>query len=180
MTRRKRSASRSTFPSHSRNRTSHDNELQNNVNIDEAQVENLNENIHENNDEVVVEDHQNNNENVENENFGFINDNERQIGLEGKEKEDGLVIEPLDTELLPLMNKLNEISVDQLEGEESNKLNLNRVYIDVQLLRLITPSLQQKAMTYGVRCGNNNNQDIHIQQTDVMQSVFRGKVLQWI
>ena len=47
-----------------------------------------------------------------------------------------------------------------MEGEESNKLNLNRVYIDVQLLRLITPSLQQKTMTYGVRCRNNNNQDI--------------------
>ena len=44
--------------------------------------------------------------------------------------------------------------------DESNKLNLYRVYIDVQLLRLITPSLQQKAMTYGVRRRNNNNQDI--------------------
>lgn len=112
ITRRKRSASRSTYPSHNRNRSSHDNKSQNNVNIDEAQVENLNRNIHENNDQVVVEDHQNNNENVENENFGFINDDERQIGLEGEEEEDGLVIEPLDTELLPLMNKLNEISVD--------------------------------------------------------------------
>ena len=58
------------------------------------------------------------------------------------------------------MNRLSEISVDELKGDESDKLNLNRVYIDVQLLRLKTPSLQQKAMTYGVRRCNNNNQDI--------------------
>ena len=92
--------------------------------------------------------------------FGVINDNEREIGLEEEEEEDGSVIEPLDTELLPIMNRINEISVDQLEGDEYNKLNLNKVYIDIQLLRLITLSLQQKAITYGVRRRNNNNKDI--------------------
>ena len=44
--------------------------------------------------------------------------------------------------------------------KKANKLNLNSVYVDVQLLRLITPSSQQKAMTYGVRRRNNNNQDV--------------------
>ena len=143
MPNRKRSASRSTSPSHSRSRSSHDNESQCNVDIDVEQIENLNANIQEIEDQGVDGDNQNNNENVGNENIG-----------------DGPVIEPVDTELLPIMNRLSEIGVDQLEGDESNKLNLNRVYIDVQLLRLITPSLQQKAMTYGVRRCNNNNQDI--------------------
>ena len=77
-----------------------------------------------------------------------------------EEKEDDSVLKPLDPELIPIMKKLNEINVDQLEGDESNKINLNRIYIDVQLLRLITPNLQQKAMTYGVRRRNNNNQDV--------------------
>ena len=77
---------------------------------------------------------------------------------EEEEEEGDSVLKPLDPDLIPIMNKLSEINVDQLEGDESNKINLNRVYIDVQLLRLITPSLQQKAMTYGVRRRNNNNQ----------------------
>ena len=58
------------------------------------------------------------------------------------------------------MEKLNEISVDQLEGDEPNKLNLNRVYFDIQLLRLITPTIHQKAMIYETRRCNNNNQEI--------------------
>ena len=77
-----------------------------------------------------------------------------------EEKEDDSVLKPLDPELISIMKKLSEVNVDQLEGDESNKINLNRVYIDVQLLRLITPNQQQKAMTYGVRRRNNNNQDV--------------------
>lgn len=89
----------------------------------------------------------------ENGNFGFLNDDD----AEEDEDED---YETLDTDLVPLMKKLDEISVDQIEGDESNKLNLNRVYVNVQLLRLITPRSQQKAMTYGVRRRNKDNQDI--------------------
>ena len=150
MPNRKRPASRS--PSHSRRRSSHDNGSDSDGNNDEEDIEILNdeedieilnEDIQGNENQYVDGDNQNNNENVENENIC-----------------DGTVIQPLDIELLPMMNRLSEISVDLLEGDESNKLNLNRVYINVQLLRLITPSLQQKAMTYGVRRRNNNNQDI--------------------
>jgi len=143
MPNRRRSASRSASPSQSRSRTRHDNGSQGDGDNDEEQIENLNRNVQGIGNQSVDGDNQNNNENVGNENIG-----------------DGPVIEPVDIELLPIMNRLSEISVDQLEGDESNKLNLNRVYIDVQLLRLITPSLQQKAMTYGVRRRNNNNQDI--------------------
>ena len=137
----------------------------------ENSIENINENYIQNgvvgeetNENAVeddlnqdgVADEESNANAVEDENFGFINDNERGAGIDEDEGE----YEPLDTELLPIMERLNEISVDQLEGDESNKLNLNRVYFDVQLLRLITSSLQLKAMTYGVRCHNNKNQKI--------------------
>ena len=114
MPNRRRSASRSASPSHSRSRTRHDNGPQRDGDNDEEQIENLNENVQGIENQGVDGDNQNNNENVGNENIG-----------------DGPVIEPVDTELLPIMNRLSEIGVDQLEGDESNKLNLNRVYIDV-------------------------------------------------
>ena len=114
MPNRKRSASRSTSSSHSRSRSCHDNGSRCDGYNDEEQIENLNENIQGIENQGVDGDNQNNNENVGNENIG-----------------DGPGIEPLDIKLLPIMNRLSEISVDQLEGDESNKLNLNRVYIDV-------------------------------------------------
>ena len=149
MPNRKRSASRSASPSHSRSRNRHDNESLHDGDNDEEHNENLNDDVQIIENQGVDGDNQNNNEN-QNNNANVGNDN----------IDNGPGIEPVDIELLPIMTRLSEIGVDQLEGDESNKLNLNRVYIDVQLLRLITPSLQQKAMTYGVRRRNNNNQDV--------------------
>ena len=150
MPNRRRSASRSASPSQSRSRTRLDRGQQHDEDTDEEHNEDLNENAQSienqgdnNGDNQNNNENQSNSENVRNDNIG-----------------DGPGIQPVDIELLPMMNKLNEIGVDQLEGDESNKLNLNRVYIDVQLLRLITPNSQQKAMTYGVRRRNNNNQDV--------------------
>ena len=161
MPNKKRSASRSTSPSHSRSRSCHDNGSRCDGDNDEEQIGNLSENIQGIENQGVDADNQNNNENVGIENIG-----------------DGPVIEPVDTKLLPIMNRLSEISVDQMEGDESNKLNLNRVYIDVQLLRLITPSLQQKAMTYGVRRRNNNNQDIIFSRLMLCRVYLEKKVFQ--
>ena len=126
--------------------------------------ENENLNVHENNNEIIVENESNNendNDNVEgyqendNENNGR---NDDEYASEDNEYE--LTYTPLDDDLLPLMERLNEIKIEQLEGEETNKINLNRSFIDVQLLRLITPSSQQKAMAYGVRRRINSNQEI--------------------
>ena len=128
MPNRRRSASRSASPNQSRSRTRYNNGQQRDEDNDEEHNENLNDNAQSIENQAENTDNQNNNENQNNsENVG--NDN---IG-------DGPGIEPVDIELLPIMNRLSEIGVDQLEGDESNKLNLNRVYIDVQLLRLITP-----------------------------------------
>ena len=110
MPNRRRSTSRSASPSHSGSRTRHDNGPQRDGDNDEEQIENLNENVQDIENQGVDGDNLNNNENVGIDNNGDVP-----------------VIEPVDIELLPIMNRLSEIGVDQLEGDESNKLNLNRV-----------------------------------------------------
>ena len=73
-----------------------------------------------------------------------------------------LPYEPLDTDLLDsaTMNRIKEVNIDELEGERHLFLNLNRVYIDVQLLRLITPNSTQKAVIYGARRRTTNQEVI--------------------
>ena len=73
-----------------------------------------------------------------------------------------LPFEPLDTDFVDnvTMNRINEVNIDELEGERHLYLNLNRVYIDVQLLRLITPNSTQKAVIYGARRRTNNQEVI--------------------
>ena len=141
-------------------------------NDDNNQIETDGEKDHENekkdddydNDHENENEHENDNENNEGNERHHENDNENNEGDEddnvSEENEDELMYTPLDTELLPLMERLNEIKIEQLEGEETNKINLNRSFLDVQLLRLITPSSQQKAMAYGVRRRINSNQEI--------------------
>ena len=124
-----------------------------NVEIEtDDEEENENENKYHNYDK----DHENENENNE----GDDDDNVLEENNEESANEDDSMYTPFNTELLPLMERFNEIKIEQLEGEETNKINLNRSFLDVQLLRLITPSSQQKAMAYGVRRCNNNNQEI--------------------
>ena len=53
-----------------------------------------------------------------------------------------------------------EINVDQLEGDSSYDLNINKFYINTKLLRLLTPSREQKAMINGTCRRNGNNQKV--------------------
>ena len=84
---------------------------------------------------------------------------------DGKEQDnemDLLPYEPLDTDLIDddTMDRINEVNIDELEGDNHLFLNLNRVYVDVQLLRLITPNSSQKAVVYGARRRTNNQEVI--------------------
>ena len=86
-------------------------------------------------------------------------------GEDGKEEDneiDPVSFEPLDTDLIDddTMDRLNEVNIDELEGDNHLFLNLNRVYVDVQLLRLITPNSSQKAVIYGARRRTNNQEVI--------------------
>ena len=162
------STTSSSSRSHTRRRASNDaghgnnndGNCNNNVDADDNNNDHRINNVNDE-DNNVSDDNQNgvignNNENESddiNGNFGFLNN-------DYTEENEDTEYEPLDTDLVLLMNRLTEINIDQLEGDEPNKLNLNRVYVDVQLLRLITPSSQQKAMTYGARRRTNNNQDV--------------------
>ena len=72
---------------------------------------------------------------------------------------------PLDVSLRQsrLMRKMTEVNIDDLANDEAIfKMNLNRNYIDVQLVRVITPNKDQKANVYGIRRRNGGaNQDVH-------------------
>jgi len=80
-----------------------------------------------------------------------------------------LIIEPLDTNLVGsrMMTRMKEVSLDALMCEDKvQEMNLNRNYIDVQLIRLITPEQKDhRASIYNIRRrngGNNNsNQQVH-------------------
>ena len=62
-----------------------------------------------------------------------------------------VVMTPMDLNLITsrIFLRMKEVNIDNLSDEEEIlKMNLNRNYIDVQLLRLITPSKDQKANIY--------------------------------
>ena len=86
----------------------------------------------------------------------------REDGKEQDNEIDLLPFEPLDTDLIDdeTMDRINEVNIDELEGDNHLFLNLNRVYVDVQLLRLITPNSSQKAVIYGARRRTNNQEVI--------------------
>jgi hypothetical protein len=77
-----------------------------------------------------------------------------------------MIIEPVDSTLngSRMMTRMKEIGVDDLIGEKVYSMNMNRNYIDVQLIRLITPvQKDHRVMIYSVRKqnGSRNNQQVH-------------------
>jgi hypothetical protein len=73
-------------------------------------------------------------------------------------------LSPIDQSLIGsvLMRRMtNEVTIDDLIDEKKIlEMNLNRNYIDVQLVRVITPNKDQKANIYATR-RRGNNQDVH-------------------
>ena len=59
-----------------------------------------------------------------------------------------------------LFTRLREISVNVLSSEGASTMNMNRKYILVQLIRIISPGATQKANIYGSRrkFGTNNQE----------------------
>ena len=80
----------------------------------EEEVEDSNANVNKDKNQHVVQVELNNNDYGDNENYGFINDDEKDVELVKVEESDDSVYEPLHADLVPSMEKLNEISVDQL------------------------------------------------------------------
>jgi hypothetical protein len=88
---------------------------------------------------------------------------DRDVDDENENRRMRHVLSPLDLSLLNerFMRRMKEVKVDLLQGESVLEINLNRIYIDVQIIRVITPSPAQKANIYGVRRKNSNNQEVH-------------------
>lgn len=74
---------------------------------------------------------------------------------------------PLDSSLInqPVITDLKEVGVNDLIGEKVFDIDLDDQYIDVQLLRIITPNTDQKAHIYSIRrargTNNNNSSEVH-------------------
>ena len=66
-----------------------------------------------------------------------------------------VILAPLEDELLnsPMITRTREVSIDALSGDDVYEMNMNRNYIDVQLIRIITPKKEQKAYLYSLRSG---------------------------
>ena len=74
------------------------------------------------------------------------------------------ILTPLDPELLnsTLMSSIDEVNINSLRSGNDDifEMDLDTNYLDVQLIRIITPNMNQRASVYGIK-RRNNNQDIH-------------------
>ena len=67
-----------------------------------------------------------------------------------------VILAPLEDELLNsrIITRTREVSINALSCDDVYEMNMNCNYIDVQLLRIITPrSKDQKAYLYSLRSG---------------------------
>ena len=66
-----------------------------------------------------------------------------------------VILRPLEDALLnsQMITRTREISIATLSSNEVFTMNMNRNYIDVQLIRIITPRKEQKAYLYSLRSG---------------------------
>ena len=76
------------------------------------------------------------------------------------------VLSPLDDDITRslLMRRVREIKIHDLQGDAVYDMNLNRNFIDVQIIRIITPNTNQKANIYAIRNRRANNQDVHFRR----------------
>ncbi len=70
-----------------------------------------------------------------------------------------VILAPLEDCLLNsrMITRTTEVSIDSLSSDDVYKMNMNRNYIDVQLIRIITAKREQKAYIY-YRKGQNPNE----------------------
>ena len=83
-----------------------------------------------------------------------------------------VILAPLEDELLnsPIITRTREVSIDALSSDEVYEMNMNRNYIDVQLLRIITPrSRDQKAYLYSLRSGRRGGGSKDVNFTRIFQ-----------
>ena len=116
--------------------------------------------------------------NNENEEPMNIDDNENSSRLRNRNRNENgdrarlrTILRPLDNELLNsrMISRTNEVLIDDLIGDSVYEMNLNRNYLDVQLVRIITPNRDQKAHIYSIRRKQNNNSSSEVNFTRIFQ-----------
>ena len=70
-----------------------------------------------------------------------------------------VILVPLEDSLLNsrMITRTNEVSITTLSSDDVFTMNMNRNYIDVQLIRIITPRKEQKAYLYSLRSGRKGS-----------------------
>ena len=83
-----------------------------------------------------------------------------------------VILAPLENELLnsPIITRTREVSIDALSSDDVYSMNMNWNYIDVQLLRIITPrGKDQKAYLYSLRSGRRGGGSKDVNFTRIFQ-----------
>ena len=91
---------------------------------------------------------------------GRGNDNYGDEGVERGAARQRCMLVPLESQLRNsrLITRTTEVSMNDLSGDEifQNNVNLNRQFINAQMLRIITPTRDMKAQLYAIRSRRNN------------------------
>ena len=95
-----------------------------------------------------------------NDDRGRGNDNYGDEGVERGAARQRCTLVPLESQLRysRLITRTREVSINDLSGNEifQNNVNLNRQFINAQMLRIITPTRDMKAQLYAIRSRRNN------------------------
>ena len=70
-----------------------------------------------------------------------------------------VILQPLEDSLRnsTMIRNIREVSINALASDEIYDMNLNRNYVDAQLIRIITSRQEQKAYLYSLRGGRNKS-----------------------
>ena len=114
----------------------------------------------------------NNQDDILQEGGGGVNRPREEHQPEMRQNRRRVILAPLEDELLnsPIITRTREVSIDALRSDEVYEMNMNRNYIDVQLLRIITPrSRDQKAYLYSLRSGRRGGGSKDVNFTRIFQ-----------
>ena len=75
-----------------------------------------------------------------------VNRDRNEAVEDGQRNRQRVILAPMEDCLLnsQMITRTREVSISSLSGDEDFEMNMNRNYIDVQLIRIITPKKEQK------------------------------------
>ena len=106
------------------------------------------------------------NENSENNGGLLLERNNDHAVSYSKPQRPRTILQPLDDVLLNhrMMINTREVLINNLMDESVFEMNLNRNYIDSQIVRIIIPSSDQKATLYSIRRSRTQTAEVHFKR----------------